>query len=132
MQLRLKRFVDDTPKFSFLVEALANLARAKKNTQGKPTKYQLDPSDIDLTEPDTVLFLPIPDFIDTILLEATKPRILNALCQAYLHFAVHDDSVAEKLFQTVAYGLTNQTKGGDMSHQETHEHHRVRPHFVLF
>jgi len=80
MQLRLKRFVDDTPKFSFLVEALANLARAKKNTQGKPTRYQLDPSEIELTEPDTVLFLPIPDFIDTILLEATKPRILHALC----------------------------------------------------
>ena len=116
MQLRLKRLVDDTPKFTYLLEALANLARAKKNTQGKPTRYQLDQTDIELTEPDTVLFLPIPDFIDSILLEATKPRVLHTVCKAYMHFAVHDDSIAEKLFQTVSYGLTNQTKGGDMSH----------------
>jgi hypothetical protein len=38
-----------------------------------------------------VLFLPSHEFLEKVFYNATKPRIVTSLCQAYLHHAVNDD-----------------------------------------
>ena len=110
----------EEPHFNYLIETISNLARSMKNSTGTKTRFMLEQTNFTLTEHDTVLFLPSHEFLDKAFLNATKPRIVSALCKAYMHHAVDDESVIHKLWDTVVFGC------------EKKEHFRARPYLILF
>lgn len=61
----------------------------------------LNPAFQSLVEHDLVLFLPSFEFLEKVFVSATKPRIVTSLCKAYLHHSINDDSVMQKLYETV-------------------------------
>jgi len=63
------------------------------------------------------VWLPDAEFIEKLFLHATKPRIINTLCKAYLHHAQDNSGNGNyfiKLFKTYQLGM----KGSD-----GYEHH---------
>lgn len=73
-----------------------------------------------LSDHANVVWLPEHEFIEKLFYNATKPRIINTLCKAYLHHTQNDDGIIIKLWKTVQYGMNE------------YEHNKMRPYFQLF
>lgn len=111
----------EDPNFGYLIETISNLARSIKNTQNQPTRHMLDQNtEAELSEHETVLFLPSHEFLEKLFVGATKPRIMTTLVKAYLHHSYKEDAITCKLWDTIKYGF------------DEYEHHKQRPFFYLF
>ena len=86
----------------------------------KRTPYELEDLGLQLTQRDNLLFMPMPNFIAKIFASCTKVRPLVHLTKCYMHWCYHDYNFADKLFDTVTFGLKN------------YDFDRLRPFLVLF
>jgi hypothetical protein len=121
--MRLQKQHTDEPNHRFLIEAVANLARATRNRRGVPTIHMLDNAQAGvLSEKALVLWLPTEEFIEKLFFHASKPFVVRTLCHAYMHHAQDFDELILKLWKTIQFGCQCME----------YEHTKVRPYFELF
>lgn len=124
---RVLKLVTQRPQSHYLLEALSYCIRClhveseyEFQAGQKRTPYELENLGYGLAGNDTVLFMPTADFIAKVFYSCTKARAAVKITEAYMHWCYHDSNNANRLWETVEYGL------------KQYDSDRLRPYLVLF